>query len=423
MPNPQPFLQQWVVEGEQPLRASNNPNEFRDDIKTPGYKRQLKKEEKLDLWLIISEYFGNPKYDTHEWWGLNEKFRWVCDELRLGEDQESALLFIRIPPVPRARSRKRGDCKPVRGTAVSTSTVNELFRLYEKGEDIPRRYRERMKHFNLAPQMFPYNHCIGLEIEMEGIPAVAKQDLLQLEEAFQSKGDGSLRNDGQEFVSRYGMTAADVLSYLEPMEKAYSKALFSFRCGLHVHVDVLEHTLEELYKIFLLYSVVEPLMYEVSGKRQENKFCVAVQGSVTSVMNMIYYGHNGQWTEFFDSLDFTTKYMAMNLRPVGRYGTIEFRHHESTVKRDYICDWLFILLDLVVGSKNHDTKELEQRILRLNSSSEYAKFLDDYFPNSSLTMLADFDRKMYSGVAFVKEALVTDPESIEKLCAFEREDA
>jgi hypothetical protein len=285
-------------------------------------------------------------------------------------------------------------------------------------QSAPRELREEML-LSMAPDAFPYDHCIGLEIEIEGARLGADVEANRLiAEAFEVRRDGSLRN-GVEYVSRYGLTAGDVLTYLPVLHKLFETGKlaegfnsFSFRCGLHVHIDVTGHTMEELYKAILLYTAVERILFAISGNRWENKFCKSVQESMSVVPNMLHYGHAGMWQHFADSVFNATKYMAMNVKPVRRMGTIEFRHHEGTSDPKRIRDWLLVLMDIVVGSKKLYTVQLEKRILELNTDSKYLAFLSECFPNSQhlLKQVKGNEKMIYRGIQFIKESFAAEPE-------------
>jgi hypothetical protein len=290
----------------------------------------------------------------------------------------------RTPPVP-----------------VAETTVNEYWNV-RMPEQVPRKYREGLV-LSLPPEPFPYDHCVGVEIEVEDTNVKPQSDAYKtVKEAFTMKAEGSLRN-GVEFVTRYGVTAGDVLAYMPAVNIVLEQSNFSFRCGLHVHIDVTGHTLEELYRVFLVYSVVENILFYISGGRNllnSVKFCVDVQ--------------NRDWKEFTESVGEATKYMAMIVKTVKKYGTIEFRHHEGTCEVSKIEKWMKVLLDLVLNVKDMTTQDLESRILDLNTDSQYLMFLRDCFPNSFefLRGVPNFERMMYPGVSYVKEAFVGEPETL-----------
>lgn len=290
--------------------------------------------------------------------------------------------------------------------------VAQLMHLPSRASN-PKEYRAKMKP-SLSPQKFPHDHCVGVEIEIENVqmhPEPVRQTRLM--EMWHTKPDGSLRNGGIEFVSVYGATAADVMTYLPVLHAAMVTSEVSFRCGLHIHVDVTQFTMPELYRVFMVYTIMEKILFAVSGQRGENRFCRPVQDSVTSVANCMHYGHASDWSKFIDAACHGTKYLAMNVRTLGQFGTLEFRHHHGTIDSTQLGQWLTILLDMVLVAKAATTEELEKKIKNLNTESQYEAFINSFFPNSRKALLVkEFAAKMYDGVAFVKECWAAEPEKI-----------
>lgn len=264
---------------------------------------------------------------------------------------------------------------------------------------------------------FPYKNYVGLEIEVEGFNRNSLVDLntgdyfpvaRKILDGFLAKEDGSLRA-GTEFSTHVGIQAGEALGYLVLLDQLLKDhgSTFSFRCGLHVHLNVCSHTLEDLYKVCLIYAVIEDLLFEMSGNRRANKFCVAVRDSNTIVPDVIHYGHTKNWVALQESISRGTKYMAMNLLPIRTFGSIEFRHHYGTSDPDTISRWLLVLSDLVEGARQLNIEELERRLLDVNTSSEYPHFLEYLLPNSfQFFTKLDLHKMMYKGVAFAKQSLL-----------------
>lgn len=322
------------------------------------------------------------------------------------------VLNLRPRPPRRPAQMEEVEMKPLSSSKVSSSsTVLEVFRNYPKGAH-PRAQREGMI-LSLQPKEFPYDHCFGIEVEIENCKFDSRGPVYKTVcEGWETKQDGSLRN-GVEFVTRLGMMGGDCLAYMEALEHLLmDSSKLTVRCGLHIHVDVTGHRMEDLYKLFLVYSVMEPLFFEVSGRRYSNKHCCLVQDSANAITSALNYGHQRDWFKFAASLRKATKYMAMNIYPTSTFGSIEFRQHEGTISVAKVSKWMHILADLCCGVKPIKVESLEETILGLNTTSEYARFIDRMFPNSKngLLEVEDFHKRMYPGVAYVKECFVSDPE-------------
>lgn len=267
----------------------------------------------------------------------------------------------------------------------------------------------KKKILNLGQEFPNCKEYVGIEIEVEGVPALEWHQAL----GFGVVNEPSIRG-GYEFVSLIGLNAQEVIHHTRELHKLLKDGKFSFRCGLHVHINVHSHTLEELYRVFLAYSLLEKLLFRASGNRYDNRFCVAVQESISPMSKLIHYGHTGQWEKFYQVLKAfradrreTTKYMALNVVPVVNYGSLEFRHHYGTSDPGTILKWMQILLDVVVSTKRLSTQELESQILGVNTISFYEELLCDLLPNSNLFISREkFERFMYDGVLYIKECFI-----------------
>jgi hypothetical protein len=253
---------------------------------------------------------------------------------------------------------------------------------------------------------FPHSDTfVGVELELEGVNW--KDSFLDL---FNHHEERSLRK-GLELVTKFGVTAGEAMFAIKSLHAEIGKKKLGFRCGLHAHIDVTQFTMEDIYKAVLVYTVLEPLLFDISGNRNApptpNRFCVAVLDSVSCFSKIIYYGHRKEWDEVAKVVKSGTKYMAMNVLPITKFGTVEFRHHFGTHDPDVIQPWLQTLLDVVVGSRAMNTENLESQIIGVNSLSYYEELLVDCLPNSHHRISrTDLDKKMYQGVTYFKESIL-----------------
>ncbi len=277
----------------------------------------------------------------------------------------------------------------------------------------------RVAYKDLFPKgrEFPFSdQFVGVEIEVEAPKAIDYFVLAEL--PWSNAAEGSIRN-GKEYISTLGMQAGEVYASLSVLNKHIIEpnTAFSFRCGLHIHVDVSQHTLEDIYKMCLVYSVLEKILFDISGNRGVNRFCVPVQESNNSCSNVIHYGHKREWAKVTREVPgrvkgvADTKYMAMNLRPLEFYNSVEFRHHKGTSNPAEVEAWMRILLDVVVASKALKVEALEENLLAVNTLSFYEALLQSLLPNThGLIPREGFEKKMYAGVVYAKQCFLTGDE-------------
>lgn len=201
--------------------------------------------------------------------------------------------------------------------------------------------------FNLNPPQSPQvklgslvnNTKIGVEIEVENLadpPPINGWKFVR---------DGSLRNNGVEYVFRNpigGMSACNRLTNLED-KLSETSFLHSLRTSVHVHVDARDMTWDQVKKLLVAYAIAEPYLFSVCGAhRADNIYALSLyrgQHQVSQLCDILEDGHtsiNQKWT----------KYTALNLTALSTFGSLEFRGHSGTCSADVLINWINHLLKL-----------------------------------------------------------------------------
>lgn len=193
---------------------------------------------------------------------------------------------------------------------------------------------------------------VGIEIELENAhhyPKIA---------GWSTKQDGSLRNNGVEFVFKTPAGGSLIKRRLDTIRN-YIENSANFetnqRCSVHVHVDVRDLEWDELKNFILAYIIAEPFLFQVCGKdRAENIYSLSLYKG-TQQLDLI--------SRFFQigiegaRLLFRTKYTAFNLKALIDFGSIEFRGHAGTTDMSKILNWTNLLLKLKEFSKEKSVIE------------------------------------------------------------------
>jgi len=270
----------------------------------------------------------------------------------------------------------------------------------------------------------PLPECfIGIEVEVENIyNPIRNKEALHIWDITE---DGSLRNNGREFVTlpiqaKYAKYSLNTL--MKALEEN-NEPQFTSRTGIHVHVNVQDMNINQLVSFILLYYVTERLLYRFVGReRKNNIFCVPLQN--TNYFLHIYNAvkiNNREQTDvemndlhaFKNIVEDWKKYLGLNLLPILRYGTVEFRHLYGTRDVDLIVNWINIILSLKKAAMEVTNFEgLVTTLVNLNVKSEYHNFLGRIFGNF-LPLLATkgFEKEFSCSISNVKDC-VTPPNSI-----------
>jgi hypothetical protein len=190
------------------------------------------------------------------------------------------------------------------------------------------------------------------------------------------KEDGSLRNNGREFVTPGVIPVSLTESALTQLFACLNEDIdFSNRTSIHVHMDVRQLSLQQMVALLLVYTTVENLLFKfVGNNRRTNIFCVPiVETNLLSDMRL-------DPKVFMHSIDrMWSKYSALNLLPIVSQGSIEFRHMPGTRDVHTIVTWIDMISRLKTFVYKNSYDSIVNQILHLNSNSMYRQFVDQVF--------------------------------------------
>lgn len=206
------------------------------------------------------------------------------------------------------------------------------------------------------------SELIGIEIELEHVKIHGHTA------PWITKEDHSLKKNGLEFT---------LLTYHNYAEESIAKLLTNIkskatsRCGIHVHINALDMTLNEIKVMLMYYMVFERALYAYSGKRWKNIFCVPMREWCVSLDydNLLVMGHLWQ------------KYSGLNLLTLKQFGTIEFRQMIGTTNPSYIQGWIEMIVALKKASRGKNPLEVAEEIGMMNSTSGYWHLMKTIFGN------------------------------------------
>lgn len=196
---------------------------------------------------------------------------------------------------------------------------------------------------------------VGIEVELE------RWDGLHVPEMFWTRQteDHSLRNHGQEFVTRGGMIGNNIRAAVEEifdMAKRFGWDVGYPRAGIHIHLDVTDLNTEpnELAVLVSNYLMVEHMMFGFAGvHRRWTGYSVAMEDGQFDfgTLGQVLFG-NQPSKDLVSKLKALSKYQALNLNPLVRFGTIEFRHLPTTFDVERVMLWINTILAIKLSASN-----------------------------------------------------------------------
>lgn len=249
------------------------------------------------------------------------------------------------------------------------------------GLKVPKDYRIKSE----SPAGIDPSLLYGIELEIENLEADEETRAKRAIAGMQYHKDGSLRNNGGEFVT-LPMIYPVLVDVLTKFFKAgkYDDDNYSERCSVHVHANCGDLTIDQIRLILCLYQVLEKVLFNfVKADRDKNIFCVPLGESIIASKIMVssealIQNANRKWR----------KYTALNLLPLYTQGTIEFRHMAGTHDLEFILQWCEIIGSLFKYAREHKFEDVTKTLKDLNTSSAYATFMQEIFRGDLYEALA-----------------------------------
>lgn len=182
---------------------------------------------------------------------------------------------------------------------------------------------------------------VGIEIEMEGSGIVIPATGWRLEE------DGSLRHNPEaiEYVLDTPVNRKDVTAALQTLQlaldKAGAKLTPSDRCGVHVHINCQQLTVEQVISFITLYLIMEePLVKWCGEDREGNPFTLRAKDAEYTISLLIQSAMRGDFNQFNSDM----RYGSVNPNAIQKYGSLEFRALRTPKDFAIIDTWTRLLL-------------------------------------------------------------------------------
>lgn len=260
---------------------------------------------------------------------------------------------------------------------------------------------------------------VGVELELENI-CVANhphQTNTPLPNKYwNAVTDGSLRH-GTEFVFKGALFGANITGALDEMtnfltlfKRSGEPVEITERCSVHVHLDVRDMSDAELTNLILIYLLFERVIFgHISPSRLKNTYCRPLSDSSFKHTLIQLRNEEGNMHRVADIVrDQCDKYSALNVLPILRFGSIEFRHHQGTKNMEQIKNWINIIMKLKVLAKETGIATLLLSYPNFSLESVVEIFAGTALNEENLRLIPNVETLIDSGVYDVSEILNID---------------
>jgi Putative amidoligase enzyme len=196
---------------------------------------------------------------------------------------------------------------------------------------------------NIIPNLKPTEGDYGVEIEVEGnnLPQVFCGKYWRCDK------DDSLKAgfEAWEYVMYKPLDLKGVREALDVLEAAYeecrSEVVNTITAGVHVHVNVQDFTVKQLFTFITTYFTLEELLLTYCGaSREGNHFCLRARDAEFIVHELCLAAFKKNFANLNTD---NIRYCSLNVLSLFSYGSIEFRAMAGTRDLDSIYEWVEIL--------------------------------------------------------------------------------
>lgn len=232
------------------------------------------------------------------------------------------------------------------------------------------------------------NEMMGIELEAESVYVGTLAPLTLA--GWTMDRDGSLRNDGREFVLSQPLAGSSLTRAIHTLFEMQSPARGQMlryqvnpRAGTHVHINWIENTVGSAAALIALMYMIEPLVYSWADEdRAWCSYCNPLSDIPASVLNKLLRmdddeDDEDEWLLREIDDEAVGRYHGLNIVALAKYGTFEFRYFPSTARQTDMIKWVkFVQLAkrCAVAFEN-DVPSLVERLLQ----GDVAAFLQEYF--------------------------------------------
>lgn len=261
------------------------------------------------------------------------------------------------------------------------------------------RYEDKLVG-NVLGKRNGYTDHIGVEIETEG------QRLPKVEnELWRSDIDGSLRGaEAWEYVLKEPVHKDELhkamLALKYEWHKAKSVVKDSPNAGVHVHINVSDLTVTQLYNFISLYLVLEDILVDKCGPdRIGNLFCLRASDA-EYLLDMLAEAIRTTDLSILHTDDL--RYAAINVKALGDYGSVEFRAWPSNGDLAGVEWWANTLMHLKQVAKATDNPAQVVSDISFNTPEVFFKSIMKEY-GDAIEWKPHYDQTMMAGVRRVQQ--------------------
>lgn len=218
---------------------------------------------------------------------------------------------------------------------------------------------------------------------------------------WRAESDGSLRNNGIEFILREPLAGSDLQRAVQAFDAYYQQSGMEIneRTSTHVHIDVRNMSVEQYRNFIFTYLLLEDVLFGLChAARIGNPYCSPLSHSenMRSTFISMLDGHlSGDM--FGESL----RYGAISLNASRTLGSLEFRMRETVGSSAELVPWINIIMDMrnfAAGQCSPDYMGFLRRAHQRSALQALQYILSDASARYIAENVEDLDERFATGV-------------------------
>jgi hypothetical protein len=240
----------------------------------------------------------------------------------------------------------------------------------------------RMVSLESLPELIDTKQLLGVELEVEYRDGNRIDGGRYVEDFWRNESDGSIM-EGREWVLRRPMCGDELRRAVYEIYNGSNVGDY-YTTGTHIHVNMVEAntTFLSIKKLVMLMYLMEEYIYACQAKgRDSSAFCHPMQSYGAHKLATLLKVREDDSDAYYDVrqsvLDYneSCKYMGLNLSPLNRYGTVEFRYFTTATSATELITYINICIACKKAIKTYD------ELLELTQDEQsWNAFLDENFP-------------------------------------------
>jgi hypothetical protein len=204
------------------------------------------------------------------------------------------------------------------------------------------------RHGGRAEKLISSDKFLGVELEYNRIASFGTK-------WWSAEADGSLRDNGIEFVLRMPLSGSDLVDAISEVLEKVGPANLDLDTSMHVHANSLGSSLQDIGKFLLTCHALEHVLFHHDPYRRSSSFCKQYTATAPALIDRLrriiqsaFLEESEDFKVYVRAFSRYTKYWSFSVKSLIDFGTVEFRTFQAPATTDEAIAKLNIVMALML---------------------------------------------------------------------------